>query len=153
MNYAKLKLKRIHCLICNQNRSEVLNQFPWADAMFDVQIIIVRDELINNESVHSAVDKLVLANTDWFSVYGASSEQLHDYIDEASVRLGRQEKVGDGAPMTAWFEDVMDIRNMLQGFDITGGGCNFRVILIIGDNEDTDRFIKLAKKMYIRQRR
>ena len=38
-------------------------------------------------------------------VFGKESESVHDAIDLASVRVGRQKDVGDGDPMTTWQEE------------------------------------------------
>jgi hypothetical protein len=84
-----------------------LDRFPWGDTQFDC--IIFAYEGYQDEDMAALVDVLMQTNNDWILTGGRDSERWHDYIDQRSVDLGRQQAVGDGNPMTAWFEEITDL--------------------------------------------
>ena len=93
------------------------------------------------------IEKLVVANCDWISVIGLRAEWLYDQIDVASVRMGKQGKVGDGSPITAW--DVEMLTYALAAEHCTEhlyGGNDFLLIVIVGDIEQYNEFVKELRK-------
>lgn len=68
----------------------------------------------------------------WIEVFGEAAEEIHDAIDAASVRTGRQRKVGDGDPMTTWEDNSSDAE--IASYLWTGGQgeSDTKVVVIIG---------------------
>lgn len=63
-------------------------------------------------------------------VFGKESESVHDAIDLASVRVGRQKDVGDGDPMTTWQEESSSAE--IASYIWTGGqGDSARKLLVL----------------------
>jgi hypothetical protein len=73
----------------------------------------------------------------WVEVFGWQSEVIHDAIDAASVRLGRQAAAGDGDPMTTWQEEAR--HSEIASYIWTGGqGESARkVAVILGSPAET----------------
>lgn len=126
-----------------------LGEFKKLDIEFD-------SYLINRDAAyHSAdnplIDMLAIRTYDWIEVFGFNCEEIHDQLDTASVRGGRQHKEGDGSPMTAWHDD-MDTPEMLDHV-LTGGlsASETRIIILIGSQADETEFLesfRLARIAY-----
>ena len=69
---------------------------------------------------------------DWVEVFGDRAEVIHDLIDLASVRIGRQSVVGDGNPMTTWHEEPRD--SQIASYIWTGGQgeSSRKVVVVVG---------------------
>lgn len=72
----------------------------------------------------------------WVEVFGFNSERIHDEIDLASVRLGRQPAVGDGIPMTVWNDTQSEVG--IADYIQTGGQgtAEKKLIVIVGSTKD-----------------
>jgi hypothetical protein len=80
-------------------------------------------------TIEACVQEAVSANTDWVAIYGADAEAWHDRVDQASVETRRRKRVGDGSPMTAWFEDI----ESFDQFDIsTCYGAGPVLLIVVG---------------------
>lgn len=68
----------------------------------------------------------------WVEIFGNAAEQIHDTVDEASVRIGRQCAVGEGEPMTAWYEGLS--AEEIASYIWTGGQgeSNIKVLILVG---------------------
>jgi hypothetical protein len=99
--------------------------------------------LITSDATQKLLSELILKKSDWFEVLGCQSESLHDTIDHLSVSLGRQKAVGDGSPMTAWFEDIITPKAMAEHvYEFGFGGEDNRVILLIGNSDEYSMFLE-----------
>src|SRR5438034_3293387 len=85
-----------------------LRTLPWGRRRFDCGIFVHWSA--SRESVEHCIQEAVRRNNDWVCTYGADAEAWHDRVDHASVEIGRQKRVGDGSPMTAWFDEVTRLR-------------------------------------------
>ena len=139
----EIKVNDYHYYVCDCNDG-VIGQLPWIDEMCDVILPIFDKSMVDSKVVQKQIDELILKYTDWFDVFGAKSKWLHDEIDKASVRLGRQKAVGDGSPMTAWHEEIRDYEEMVDNacHGVSGGNDNI-IIFVIGRIEDYKRFVKM----------
>ncbi len=72
---------------------------------------------------------------DWVDVCGQQSELIHDLIDESAVQVGRQGRVGNGKPMTAWFADIIDQSAMLDHVLHPLVGCDWRAVVMFAPEE------------------
>ncbi len=118
-------------------RAGCLQSLPWRDEAFDCSIVCLRPPTEENviEEIARAV---VTAKTDWVHTLGAQAEAIHDAVDLASVKTGRQANVGDGLPMTSWHDDITDVREMAK-FVVSGGlGLNvdYHVVVVVGSEAD-----------------
>lgn len=77
------------------------DQLPWRGSECDAFVAILADELLTEEVTEAVSEGLVELPTDWIETMGNRSEYFHDRIDDASVAVGRQARVGQGSPMTA----------------------------------------------------
>jgi len=86
-------------------------------------------------------EDLVRLPTDWIDIMGTGSEWLHDVIDRAAVAIGRQDRVGDGIPMTAWHDDLRDMAAMIDFLRLGGlGGTDHKLVVVVGDAPSTVGF-------------
>lgn len=85
--------------------------------------------------------EIVAANTDWVHTTGVHAEWLHDLIDQTSVMVGRQVKVGDGSPMTAWFSNSKTIEQKVGAVFNSFSGCMQAVAVIVGDEQDFQKVV------------
>lgn len=120
-----------------------LGALPWGDEEFDVGICIFEEGVLSEDSFVRMIEGLVVKNCDWVSTFGRSSERLHDEIDRASVRMGRQKAVGDGSPMTGWNEKLVTCEAMAENLSVCiHGGCDYRLIIVVGGSDDFDRLVE-----------
>ncbi len=140
----ELQGKYCRYYICEWSEGLSLGELPWGKEEFDVSILIFDQSIALSNSVKKLVEELVRRNSDWFETLGVGAERLHDEIDKAGVRAGRQKAVGDGSPMTAWFEEVTDPKQMAEHSFL--GGSDNRVIVVLGTSKDFNRFVAAIKK-------
>jgi hypothetical protein len=114
-----------------------LEELPWGSEPFDCTVFAFDVNLLRQLSA-SICSFLVEANTGWINTTGWEARWLHDEIDTASVRHGRQYAVGDGSPMTAWFDDAMDAQAMADIALSMGEGHEHVLALIVGTEADLD---------------
>jgi len=103
-----------------------LNALPWGHEKFDCLIF----KQGNDDLMKHATDELLTKNCDWIHTAGEDPRYWHDYIDQRSVNLGRQAAVGDGNPMTAWHDDMVNPEKWES--TINFGGSNYFLILLVG---------------------
>ena len=143
----ELKANEYYFFIWDCSKEYSLNRLPWGNEVFDVMILIFNESFLSSDSVTILAKKLVAANTDWIDVLGPKSEWVHDQIDLASVRVGRQDAVGDGSPMTGWDEDIKACEEFAE--DVSGGGPGGqgnKLICVLGDSNDFNLFVSELKK-------
>ena len=147
MTGIEIKTEDYYCIIYNHSTEDSFDFLPWGDEPFDV-IIVCSEGFVLNETLKNNIHNLILKNSEWFEVLGPNSEYLHDYIDNASVRFGRQAKAGDGSPMTTWHEGIQNPKDIVDSIlsSILGGNDN-RIILIAGDNDIKPQFIDILEKL------
>jgi hypothetical protein len=91
------------------------------------------DNALTQDIVLSIAGKLAKPCFQWIEIFGFHAELLHDTIDRAAVASGRQTKIGDGNPMTAWDDGRMELKDTLA-YIMTGGqgSCDWKLLLVIG---------------------
>jgi len=109
-----------------------LRAYPWRKSRFDAAIFVNKSTA--DEEVEACIRELVAQNNDWIYTFGSDSKRWHDRIDEISVEEGRQKQVGDGSPMTAWFERVKTL-NRLRTSYFHGAYTTLIVLVGFGDKE------------------
>jgi hypothetical protein len=105
----------------------------------DAFIVVVDAELLSEDSERRIAAQIVQLDVDWVETIGPRCEHLHDLIDAASVSAGRQEKIGDGNPMTAWHENLTDLNKVLSY--VRTGGLGFaetKIVVVIGSEQITE---------------
>ena len=105
-----------------------LNHLPWGGAQFDC--IIFTYEGYEKQVMVELVDALLKRNNDWILIGGRDTEHWHDYIDQRSVGLGRQEAVGDGNPMSAWLEELTDLAQWDKSHN--HGASDYFLFILVG---------------------
>ena len=108
-----------------------LDRLPWSRQECDAFVIVLDEESLSNDLAAEICGRLVQLPVDWIETMGARCEYLHDRIDEASVTMGRQAKVGDGNPMTAWHEWLSDTDDMISYIRSGGHGSAERKIVVV----------------------
>lgn len=119
---------------------------PEMDAPFDC-FIVNQCESTDNTSFRVFSRALCAGELQWAEVLGVEAERLHDAIDEASVAIGRQLKVGDGSPMTTWktFSRIgPSERSAIAEYIATGGQgeTDVKLIVVFGDIELFDKLVE-----------
>ena len=133
--------------ICSHDDGGNFENLPWNTQEFDVIICILNTPITLKSSFLTTIEKLVITNCDWIDVIGLGAEYLHDQIDLASVKMGRQIKVGDGSPMTTWNEESLTHELAADWcFDSILGGHDNRLIMIVGDFQQFNEFIDVFQK-------
>jgi len=103
-------------------------------APFDCFVINCSANFLQEAS--KTLHAVAVNTTDWVQVFGIACEEIHDWIDEASVRAGRQEAVGDGEPMSSWHHEV---DNVSIARSLMSGGLGYestKLIVVIGTVSD-----------------
>ena len=117
------------------------DQLPWLDSECDAFVAILTDGLLTDEVAKAVSTRLVELPTDWIETMGSRAEFLHDRIDNASVAAGRQARVGEGNPMTAWHEDLSDMNAMIEYVRLGGlGASNNKLVVVIGPEAASSQF-------------
>jgi len=81
----------------------------------------------------------------WVEIFGTDAEAIHDAVDQASVRIGRQTSIGDGDPMTAWNSVMTD--DELAKYIATGGqgDCGLKAVVYFADGSEEALFYERLK--------
>lgn len=114
---------------------------PWGDRRCDC-FIILGEQPVEAPVAHRLAHEVASLNNDWVYVYGTESERIHDLIDEASVRIGRQKQVGDGIPMTAWHTEILDLNEIAT---FIPGAQPVSLVLLV--NHTYEQRIQLKKQI------
>jgi len=94
---------------------------------------VLDGKLLSDELAAEIAESLVKLPVDWIETMGARCEYLHDLLDEASVSIGRQRRVGDGNPMTAWHDQLSDTSEMVSYIRMGGqGAAERKVVVVVG---------------------
>jgi hypothetical protein len=64
----------------------------------------------------------------------------HDRVDSASVEIGRQKRVGDAEPVTAWFEEVRRMGDLDLAHCYGGGPF---LLVLVGFPKDLDEAVRV----------
>ncbi len=90
--------------------------------------------------------ELVRKNCSWIITFGARAQHWHDRADQISVDTGRQEKVGDGNPMTAWFDEVATVDEM----EVAETYLGFHTFLFVflGFGEAVHKEVEVLRKKF-----
>lgn len=105
---------------------------PWDDEECDAFVAVLDGKLLDAVANELSFG-LVRLRTDWVEMLGEKAELLHDLVDEASVRAGREKTVGDGNPMTAWHEDLSKMMEMVEYVKLGGlGSSNNKLVIVVG---------------------
>jgi len=135
-------------VLFNTKESFDLKYLPWGDSKFDVFIPLLSSP-IHFDSFRPILKSVLLKNCDWVETFGADSEEWHDRIDSLSVTIGRQQKVGDGSPMTAWHEELIAIDDCIEYILDGGHGYTYNKLVIpFGDLDQIMRFYRLFKASF-----
>jgi hypothetical protein len=120
-----------------------LRKAPFKKIKFDCGLFIGKNA--DREIAEKCIYELVGKNNDWICTYGVEAEYWHDRIDLASVDIGRQEKVGDGNPMTAWFGEI----TLLEDIDPTKifGGYHCLLLNVSNDHPEQRIIAKLCGRV------
>jgi hypothetical protein len=145
--HTELQRKDYRYYICDFSSAMSLGELPWRNDEFDVFILNFDVPIASINACKLIIENLVSRNTDWFHTLGIQAEQLHDEIDLAGVRLGRQKAVGDGSPMTGWFEEITTTKEMAEHIDYTSLNCDNRVVVVLGTTDDFNRFVDAMKTL------
>lgn len=109
-----------------------LDDLPWGNEEFDAFVVVLDPSALGESG--AVFRTLVALNVDWVETLGPGAETLHDQIDAASVAIGRQTAVGDGSPMTAWHEDLIEMDQVVEYVRGGGHGASERkLVLVVGD--------------------
>ena len=115
------------------------NQILSTTEEFDAFVITLDSELLSEELADAIAARIVRLPVDWVETFGPRCEYLHDRIDAASVSIGRQEKVGDGSPMTAWHEHLSNIDDIVSYIRTGGQGtAETKIVVVIGREQSAD---------------
>jgi hypothetical protein len=126
-----------------------LSHLPFDGAEFECIILACDDKIIQMVAENIALE-VSSARTDWVYTTGTFAEWLHDLIDETRVRIGRQDKVGDGSPMTAWFNEALTVTQKVKIVFSAFSGCSDIVALIVGDQPCFDTMVSAIRNELLR---
>ena len=121
-------------LLCFQaeswNESKLAAEIVRIPPGFDC--FIVNREKGFDEKNNVLIETIVSRAGKWIEVFGEAAEEIHDAVDAASVRVGRQRKMGDGDPMTTWQDNSSDTE--VASYLWTGGqgDSSTKVLVVIG---------------------
>ena len=122
----------------------LFDQLPWGNRLFDCFIFPPRGK--SHSRMERLLDVLPYARVDWVFTAEPRSEYWHDRVDHKSVEKGVQEKVGDGHPMTAWFEEIKTPGDWDTSYN-HGGSDHFLFIFLDCSEPMTKRVDALRKKI------
>ncbi len=116
-------------------------ELPWLDEECDAFVAILEPGRLKTGLADDIAVRLVRLRTDWVETMGGRSEFLHDHIDNWSVAIGRQVKVGDGSPMTAWHEDIASMEGMTDYIGLGGlGASDNKLVVVVGPDDSASLF-------------
>ena len=105
----------------------------------DAFIVTLDGKFLSDELVDEIAATIVKLPVDWVETFGPRCEYFHDRIDLASVSAGRQEKVGDGNPMTAWHNRFGNIDEIVSYIGAGGhGAAETKIVVLIGPEQSAD---------------
>ncbi|MDP2896017.1 MAG: hypothetical protein Q8Q12_05585 [bacterium] len=120
-----------------------LSEFPWPDAQFDCGVFIHASA--GDEEVEQCIREILQKDNQWVITFGKRAEYWHDQVDRLSLEANRQDQLGDGDPMTAWWDDVATVE------DLEWGHCNFGpnpfLFIFVGSREDPKEVEPLRRKV------
>ena len=123
-----------------------LSHPPWGAEPFDC-FIVERGALAGGEPIGMIAREVAGSATEWVETLGRNAELLHDAVDVASVEIGRQARVGDGVPMTAWHEEMESIDSIVDYVRHGGlGSCSIKAVLVLGSEGDVARIAAASRK-------
>jgi hypothetical protein len=115
-------------------RPSCLIDVPWSNSPFDCFLITGDNGNSRCHFQQVAID-VVSSCCVWVEVCGFASQELHDAIDQSSVSVGRQQRIGDGSPMTAWHDELTDLDSVAAWIAIDGLGSEaIKVALVLSDD-------------------
>jgi len=115
------------------------DQIRWRTEECDAFVITLDAKPLSDELAAEIAARIVKLPVDWVETFGPQCEYLHDLIDAASVSAGRQEKVGDGIPMTAWHRDLLGVDEVISYVRTGGQGtAETKVVVVIGPDHSAD---------------
>jgi hypothetical protein len=120
---------------------------PWGEAMFDCQIF--PPGVKTSSALASLISSLPYEHIDWVHTAEPNSEYWHDEVDRASVRRGVQQQVGDGKPMTAWFNDLLSVNDWKQSYNL-GASPHFLFVFVEPTTPLQERVDVLRRKIRVR---
>ena len=110
-----------------------VQDLAWFDSECDAFVAILDGVRLTDDVADKVATGLVALPTDWIETMGSRSEALHDRIDATSVAIGRQPQVGNGDPMTAWHDDKLDLRAMVEWIALGGhGAADCKLVVVVG---------------------
>ena len=118
-----------------------IDDLPWGDETFDCFIFPPTDE--SGNLMDSLLAYLPYESMDWVHVAEPDFQYWHDRIDSASVSAGVQKKVGDGKPMTAWFEELKCLEDFATSYN--HGGQTHCLIIVVGNNPFSESTIRTLR--------
>lgn len=123
----------------------------FSSALMDIEFDCVVCDLLGVEPAEyaSVLEELCRTRVDWVATCGPLAEAWHDAIDEASVRVGRQSKVGDGSPMSAWHDDATSFEQMAEVARFVGGN-NAVCLQLVCPSEAFDGACKSLAYAFVR---
>ena len=122
-----------------------IGPFPWADALFDC-VLISANHQKSRQLASGFANQIVGCNVDWVQTTGPDAEAIHDLVDEAAMRAGRQQSVGDGSPMTSWHEEAVTLERMAEVAHYCQGGSDYVLCAVVGDDSELRRFLDCLRQ-------
>lgn len=111
----------------------VLDELPWGDEEFEC--VFFPSAPVDEASYRMAIEAVLKKNIDWVYTCGPESKRWHDIVDEIAVALGLQEEVGNGHPMTTWFEEIDNFEDWDR---CNFGGSDYFLFVFISPKEPLD---------------
>jgi len=130
-------------------RPGCLRNLPWGDQQFDCSVLCFQPTS-EEGGVEAIASEVATANTDWVHSFAKEAESIHDAVDRASVKSGRQANVGDGVPMTSWHDDLQDLGEIAE-FVVSGGlglNCDYHLALVVGGDNDYRLAVDAMRQCY-----
>ncbi|MGJ8640870.1 MAG: hypothetical protein ACSHYA_15880 [Opitutaceae bacterium] len=125
-----------------------LSNLPWGDDQFDC--LFFPASPIDESAYAKAVEEILKKHIDWVFTCEPNSERWHDLLDEMAVALGRQKEIGDGSPMTAWFDEIKKIEDWDTSYNY-GGSDYFLFVFISASDSLESRMERLRRRLKVDQ--
>jgi hypothetical protein len=121
-------------LLCVQadewDASNLIEEVLSLDPGFDCFIVNRSNEFSGTN--RRLMEAIVSRAGEWIEVFGYAAEAIHDAIDAASVRIGRQSAIGEGDPMTAWDDTLSDPEIASYVWAGGQGHGSSKVVIVVG---------------------
>jgi hypothetical protein len=138
MNYEETRRGQFTILVAPFVTGD-LPEAVLAPERFDFFVIDLGSQS-QSDMIREVANKIARNATGWVETFGANAETLHDAVDRASVDMGRQQRVGDGVPMTAWHEDLESVDDIVDYILLGGHGSRIaKAVIVIGAKDDAIR--------------